>query len=204
MHICASNLTMIDSDNGLSPDRRQAFIWTNAGILLIGPLGTNLSEILVRIQTFSFKKMHLKMSSAKWRPFCLGLNVLSLTDAHMPQWTGTSLVHVTWPVACLAPSHYMYQWWLIVNLILMNRLQWNFNQNLHIFLQENAFKNVWKNFNHFVQASMCLLKFDATYLNFSASFCSNTIAVAYCFSYCWTLGHGCDFVQHFKTFYSLL
>ena len=76
-HICVSKLTIIGSDNGLSPDRRQAIIWTNAGILLIGPLGTNFNEILIKIHTFSFKKMHLKMSSGKWRPFCLGLTVLN-------------------------------------------------------------------------------------------------------------------------------
>ena len=75
-HIYIVKLTIIGSDNGLSPGRRQAIIWTNAGILLIGPLGTNFIEILVGIQTFSFKRMHLKMSSAKWRPFYLGLNVL--------------------------------------------------------------------------------------------------------------------------------
>ena len=69
-------LTIIGSDNGLSPDRRQAIIWTNAGLLLIGPLGTNFSEILIEILTFSFKKMRLKVSSAKRRPFCPGLNVL--------------------------------------------------------------------------------------------------------------------------------
>ena len=68
-HICVGKLTDIGSDNGLSPGRRQAIIWTNAGILLIGPLGTNFNEILIGIQTFSFKRMHLKMSSAKWRPF---------------------------------------------------------------------------------------------------------------------------------------
>ena len=68
-HICVGKLTSIGSDNGLSPGRRQAIIWTNAGILLIGPLGTNFSEILIGIQTFSFKKTHLKMASAKWRPF---------------------------------------------------------------------------------------------------------------------------------------
>ena len=85
-HICVGNLTIIGQDNGLSPGRRQAIIWTSAGILLIGPWGTNFSEILISIQAFSFKKMHLKMSSAKWRPFCLGLNVL------MTLW-GTSL----WP-----------------------------------------------------------------------------------------------------------
>ena len=76
-HICVANLTIIGPDNGLSPGRRQAIIWTNAGILFIGPWGTNLSEVLIGIQTFSFKKMLLKMSSAKWRPFCLGLNGLT-------------------------------------------------------------------------------------------------------------------------------
>ena len=76
-HICIGNLTIIGSDNGLSPGRHQAIIWTNDGILSIGPLGTNFSEILIGIQTFSFKKMEFKTSPAKWRPFCLGLNVLS-------------------------------------------------------------------------------------------------------------------------------
>ena len=75
-HICVSKLTIIGSDNGLSPGRRQAIIWTNDGILLIGPLETNFREILIGIRTFSFRKMHLKMSSAEWRPFGLGLNVL--------------------------------------------------------------------------------------------------------------------------------
>ena len=75
-HICVSKLTIIVPDNGLSPGRRQAIIWTNAGILLIRTLGTNFSEILSEIHIFSFKKMHLKMSSGRRRPFCLGLNVL--------------------------------------------------------------------------------------------------------------------------------
>ena len=76
-HICVSDLTSIGSDNGLSPGRRQAIIRTNAGILIIRPFGTNFSEILIEIIIFSFKKMRLKVSSAKRRPFCLGLNVLT-------------------------------------------------------------------------------------------------------------------------------
>ena len=76
MHICVSNLTIIGSDNGLSPGRRHAIICTSAGILLIWTLGANFSEVLSEINTFSFKKMYLKMSSGKWRPSCLGLNVL--------------------------------------------------------------------------------------------------------------------------------
>ena len=75
-HKCVSNVTIIGSDNGLSPVRRQTIIWTNAGILLIAPSETNFSEIFIEIYTFSFKKMRLKGSSAKWRPFCFGLNVL--------------------------------------------------------------------------------------------------------------------------------
>ena len=76
-HICVIKLTVIGSDNGLSPEWRQAIIWTNAGILLIGPLGTNFNEISIKIHTFSFKKTPLKTSSGERRPFCLGLNVLT-------------------------------------------------------------------------------------------------------------------------------
>ena len=75
-HICVIKLTIIGSDNGLSPGRRQAIIWTNVGILLIGTLETNFSEIVIEILPFSFKEMRLKVWSAKWRPFCLGLKVL--------------------------------------------------------------------------------------------------------------------------------
>ena len=75
-HTCISKLTIIGSDNDLLPGRYQAIIWTNAGILLNGPLASTFCEILCKIYIFSFKKMHLKMSSGNWQPFCFGLNVL--------------------------------------------------------------------------------------------------------------------------------
>ena len=62
--------------NGLSPGWCQAIIWTNAGILLIGPLGTKLNELLIEIHISSFKKINLNMPSAKWRPVCPGFNML--------------------------------------------------------------------------------------------------------------------------------
>ena len=100
-HICVSKPTIIGSDNGLSPGRRQAITWTNAGLLLIGPLGTNFSVILIEIYTFSFKKMHLKMSSAKWRLFRLGLNELtslatdtSLTLNQLTHWGHNKIVNI--------------------------------------------------------------------------------------------------------------
>ena len=73
---CVSKLKIIGSDNGLMPCRCQAIIWSNAGVLLIGPLGPNFSQNLMETNTLPFMKMHLKMSSGKWRPFCHGLNML--------------------------------------------------------------------------------------------------------------------------------
>ena len=52
-HVYDSKLTIIGSHNGLSPGRRQAIIWTNAGILLIWTFGTNFSEISSESYTFS-------------------------------------------------------------------------------------------------------------------------------------------------------
>ena len=95
-HICVSKHSILGSDNGLSPGRRQAIIWTNAGILLIWQSGTKFSEILIEIHKFPFKKMHLKTSSAKWRPFCLGLNVIILTTRTQALYLHYFMLYVTW------------------------------------------------------------------------------------------------------------
>ena len=100
-HICISKLIIIGSDYGLSPSRRQAIIWTNAEILLIGPLETNFSEILIKIHIPSFKKMYLKMSSGKWRPSCPGLNVLTRSTSSMLM-----------PWLLLLPGHQQQWYWL--------------------------------------------------------------------------------------------
>ena len=77
MHICVVNQTIIGWNNGLSPGRCQAIIWTNARILLTTTVGTKFSIILIEILMLSFKKMHVKMSG-KCQPFCFGLNVLKV------------------------------------------------------------------------------------------------------------------------------
>ena len=90
-HICARRPTIIGSDNGLAPTRRQAIIWTNAGIMLIGSFGTKSSEILIEIRTFSFRKMNFKMSSANWR--------------WHPQ-----LFYVLMAVYCCLQQHFFIEW----------------------------------------------------------------------------------------------
>ena len=74
-HICVGKLTIIGSDNGLSPGRRQAIIWTNAGILLIWPLETKFSEFFYRnssifIQENALENVVCQMASILSRPQC--------------------------------------------------------------------------------------------------------------------------------------
>ena len=69
--ICVRKLSIIGSDNGLSPGRRQVIIWPNDGILSIGPLGTNFSKISIKILTFQFKKLHLKITTIVSWPQCV-------------------------------------------------------------------------------------------------------------------------------------
>ena len=118
-HMCAGKLTITDSDNGLSPGWRQVINRTNAGILLIRPLGTNVSEILIQIQKLSFKKMYLKMLSAKWHPFCPSLSVLT----HWGLWhmyvklnwviigSGNTLLIIAWVIKFMV--------WHLMNLIMI-------------------------------------------------------------------------------------
>ena len=75
-HIWVGDLTVIDSDNGLSPGRRQAITWSNAGILLIRPLATHFSEMLIEIHTFfvqenPFEDVVWKMAAILSRPQCV-------------------------------------------------------------------------------------------------------------------------------------
>ena len=73
---CDSKLTIIGLDNGLSPDQRQAIIWTSAGILLLGPLGTNFSEILIKIHSsyiFIQENVVWKMVAILSQPQCANM-----------------------------------------------------------------------------------------------------------------------------------
>ena len=92
MHICIDDLTIIGSDNGLLPGQYQTIIWTKAGILLIGPLGINFSEISIEnsyifIQENAFQKAVCKMAVILSQPQCvkltLELSVMSKCEFHV-------------------------------------------------------------------------------------------------------------------------
>ena len=100
LHICIS----IGSDNGLSPGQRQAIIRTNIGLLSIGPLETNFSEILIEIHTFSFTKMRWNMLFAKWRPYCPGGDeLMSIMESYLT---------LTWPIRQMVFPLKIMSYWL--------------------------------------------------------------------------------------------
>ena len=117
-HICVSRLTITGSDNGLSPGRRQAIIWTNAGILLTGPLGTNFSENFIEILKFSFTKMRLKsvvceIAAILSRPQCVKITLRAV------------VIYITW-----------IHWKAIIQL-LQNKAQQNCVSMLWIWCIKN-------------------------------------------------------------------
>ena len=124
-HICVNKLTIIGSDNGLSPDWR-----TNVGILLIGPLGINFNKIWFEIRTFSFKKIHLKMSSGKWQPFCLGLNVLILLIVHSRYVERVANRFVVYAYSCTIYMYkdqgYIWPWGSQINKAILRTCEWYF------------------------------------------------------------------------------
>ena len=137
----------------------QAVTWTSADILLIGPFGTNFSELWIQLRWFSYTKMPLKENICQ--PFCSCLNSLRPSDAYIRQWTNHHCFR-QWLVAWPAPSHCLNQCWNIVTWTFRNNLQWNLNWNSNIFIQENAFENfVWK-MSAILSWPYCVNKFSAS------------------------------------------
>ena len=96
--ICVSKFTIIGLDNGLSPIRRQVIIWTNAGILLIRTLGTNFSEMLIPIHTFSKQENAFK-NVWKMSAIFLDLNLL------IPAWKSNYNNYKVWDeITCPFPN----------------------------------------------------------------------------------------------------
>ena len=101
-HMWISELIINGSYNGLSPGRCQAIIWTSARILFIWPLGTNFSKMLIKFPISSFKKMPLKMMSAKYRPFCLSLNLVKPIHHNK---RGNTYLHVDVEISFMGIHH---------------------------------------------------------------------------------------------------
>ena len=105
--------------------------------LVVGPLATDFTETLIKFYAFPFKKMHLKMSSGKWRPFYLCLNVLLNS-------VGVRFISIK-IMACHLVSTKLH-----VIQIFRNNLDWNLDTSTIIFIQKMNMKIMfakWLPFN---------------------------------------------------------
>ena len=177
-HICVSKLTTIGSGNGLLPGRCLALMWTNAGILLVGPMGTNFSEILMEIYEFSFKKMHLKMSSGKWQLFCHGLNLLIMKLyylIYMYVW----YVLNWWHYDLLWYQMHMTRIWLQLFILVLNELlntgaccgNWGHPSEIHLTIKTHEISSA-----HNVYFSrQIVLQFYTDHGNITVVLCANIL-----------------------------
>ena len=103
--VCVDILTIIGSDNGLSPGQRQAIIWTNDRILSIRPLGIRNSYIF--IQEYAFEKVFCKMGVILSQPQCVNFIVSNVpvstsvgtamtSPLHYIHWYSKGLMLVDW------------------------------------------------------------------------------------------------------------
>ena len=118
------NRVSIGLYDGLLPIRDHAIIWTKAGILLIEPLGTNFREILIEIHIFPFMKLHLKLLSAKWQTFCLGLILLITVTmnshpVHIIVYCGYVLhsLHSSLRYVEYSPNMWFFLQWVLINAL---------------------------------------------------------------------------------------
>ena len=103
-HICISKISIIGSDNGLLPGPLHYLnqCWDIDNFTPRNKLWYNINRKLIHF--YSFKKMHLKMSSGKWRPSCLSLNVLNHIRIHC------FLSFPEWSIHCLAVIYQIHIW----------------------------------------------------------------------------------------------
>ena len=96
-----------------------------------------LNGMLLKIRSFSFKKMHLKLSLAMWQTFCWGFHMLTHCGLVIPYRSWSTLAQVT--LCCLtAPSHYLNQSWLLIRKVLWHSSESNFTASAQ------AMHWVWK------------------------------------------------------------
>ena len=81
-------------------------------------------------------------------------------ESYMRPWNNNHSDNaLVWP----APSHFLNQCWNIVNWTVGNKLQWNLNRKLYIFIKKNAFENVVRKFAVILSRPQCA--FNWTTLN---------------------------------------
>ena len=129
-HIWVSKITIIGSDDGLSPGQRHVIIWSNAGIFVNWTLGNKLQWNFHRnqcifIQENAFENV-CEMTAILSQPQCVN----SLWPRDVIWWQGSRSTLAQVMACCLtAPSHHLNQCWPMISEVLWHSPDSNFTEN---------------------------------------------------------------------------
>ena len=157
-HICVCKLNIIGSDNGLSPGRRRAIIWNNAGILLIEPLGTNFGHLKRNSYIFI-------LENAFENIVCEVASILSRSQCVKVQLDGHDLCRV------ITSRRSGYLTSLPKSDVLIPLFTWSEPRSHWTLLHPNPFNQTWPTFCrrkfqlHFLKENLC------TFILISMTFC---------------------------------
>ena len=131
----------------------------SSGILLIGTLGTNFSDILSEIYIFSFRKMHLKMS-AKWRAFCLCFSVLKLTLMFIAMTSSSEFVCIVFSLHTISCDIKLFIFLQIINTLRPRQNGHHFPNDTSqcIFLNENVWISIRFNWSLFLRVQSTIFQ----------------------------------------------
>ena len=113
--------------------------------------GTNFSGIIIDIQAFSFMKLHLKMSSAKSRSLCLGLNVFTLNvggQSYLGLTTAISRLLMPWLLTSPGHQQPCYRLCRIGRCLSYLRKDFNYLHRINVKKWHNMFMLPLKNLAH--------------------------------------------------------
>ena len=124
------------------------FFFNIASINVI--IHSKFKDISIEIHIFSFKKIHFNMSSGRWRPFCLGLDVLIQISRYTLGVTQQNLSKVThcgkmgtkikiWTPECLINAWHIVRQFVSPVVLFLKAEQ--LNCQIYIFFNIYIFQN---------------------------------------------------------------
>ena len=150
--------------------RHQAIIRTNSAVLLTVPLGTNFSEIVIEILTFSYTIMHLNMPCGKWRPFCPRLNMLN-SNLHIHNPVIYRWKRLSFP---LNDQCFMCMWYICLQMLTTYRSEYI----LHRRIYDNPTQKIAIEYH--IRNLYNRVKYVLTCGHQFAGFCTHIYTVCFC------------------------
>ena len=139
------------------------------------------TEQCVNLITYTIRSKIVPFNDAFWRMLILHSTTLLTHWGWVTHISVSQISHHCfkyWFFACLAPSHYLNQCWLVVNWNLRNYIQWHFDLKLNIFIQDNVSKCRLQNVSHIFWANVNTLDILLS-VNFIMNCCSGVLINAF-------------------------